>query len=254
MGQQLMERKVIILIPARMGSRRFPGKPLHKIGRFPLVCWTYVQAKMTGYCPFVITPDNEIVREMARLGIPCLLTSHKPTNGTERCAEIVEQLDLEERDLIINVQGDILEFDYRSINSMVALLNKGDFEYVTGFAKLPSGYSEDPNKVKCAIKSGSRNLSISVPNFSRESIPGTQNFLHVGIYGFTEKSLRKYANLFPTINETAKKLEQMRIVDNGMEIGGVFMGAPTTIDCLEDVRLAQEEKRKAPWIESRGCE
>jgi 3-deoxy-manno-octulosonate cytidylyltransferase (CMP-KDO synthetase) len=238
-----MKRKVVILIPARMDSKRFPGKPLYKVGRFPLTCWTYVQAKMTGYRPFVITPDNEIIRDLIQRQIPCLLTSDKPINGTERCAEIAECLDLAETDIIINIQGDLLKFDFRSVRPMVHLLSKGNVEYVTGFSKLDSEAAADPNKVKCCLKTYPQSMSMIVPDFSREPIPGTRNFLHVGIYAFTKKSLKKYARLSPTTNEKTRKLEQMRVIDNGMKIGGILMEAPISIDCIEDAQLINDEMR-----------
>lgn len=240
-------RKVLIFIPARMGSKRFPGKCMHKIGKFPLVCWTYVQARMTGYATIVATPDTEISHSLFNdRQIPCILTSDRPRNGSERCAEAManEIFDtMGDTDLIINVQGDMVKFENSCISTMVQLLSNGRVEYATVFSKLHDGAAPNPNRVKCSIRFDSDLGVLLVDDFSRYPIPDRENYLHVGIYGFTKRALEQYCQLPVSDREKEMRLEQMRIVDNGFKIGGIVSNPPIVVDCPADVCIAEEEMK-----------
>jgi len=240
-------RKVLVFIPARLGSKRFPGKCMHKIGKFPLVCWTYVQARMSGYVTMVVTPDIEISEDLSNgRRIPCLLTSHNPRNGSERCAEAManEIFDtMGDEDIIIDVQGDMVKFEYGCIQDIVRLLSDGKAEYATTFTKLSEGACNNTNRVKCTVTSDDGNV-LWVDNFSRCLIPDRENYLHIGIYGYTKKALNRYCEWKMTENERATKLEQLRILDNGYKIAGVVSDTiPVTVDCAEDVYWAEKEVR-----------
>lgn len=243
-----MRRNVIILIPTRMGSKRFPGKALHDICGFPLIHWAYTFADLSGYTSIVITPDTEIHKYLyLEHGIPCLLTSNRPNNGTERCWEVVNSsLDsFGKDDIVINVQGDLARFDYKIISEMVRLLETPDIDYVTSFSFFPYGNLENPNRVKCSIKKDIDKGQMIVSDFSRDPILGTKNYLHIGIYGFKKKSLRWYASLPPTSGERKKNLEQMRILESGFRIAAVMsICPPITIDCKEDISCAEKEMIK----------
>lgn len=242
----MTERKVIILIPARMHSSRFPGKPLYKIGGHPLICWTYTQAKQTGYCAFVITPDSEIYKEvMMQRHIPCITTSDVPTNGTERCAEVIRTdifSYLKDDDIIVNIQGDNMVFDVMAVKELVKLMKTGKVEYGTLFANLYASACMDRNRVKCTIMQDDQKGIIQVNCFDREVISSvSSNFLHVGVYAYTKKALLEYANYPIAEREFVLQLEQLRIHGNGKQIGAVLSDVPTVIDCLEDAVLAERQ-------------
>ena len=229
-----------------MGSKRFPGKCMHKIGKFPLVCYTYVQSVLTGYVSMVVTPDEEIQDELLNnRRIPCLLTSNRPINGSERCAEALANEifnTMGNKDIIIDVQGDMVKFDHTAINELVSLLSSEKVEFATVFSSLPDSSYTNPNRVKCSIKYDDKLKTLLVDDFSRNPIPNRENYLHVGIYGFTKESLNRYYQWSPSKNELTIRLEQMRIVDNNFPIGGVMTTEiPIAIDCLADVCLAEKE-------------
>lgn len=241
----MVMRKVLVFIPARMGSKRFPGKCMHKIKGFPLVGWTYVQARTSGYTTIVITPDKEINDDLFyHREIPCILTSNHPRNGSERCAEVMgnEIFDtMGDEDIVIDVQGDMAKFNTSCLRDIVYLLSGGQVEFATAFAKLPNGAVSNPNRVKCAIRFDPIRSVILVDRFSRQRIPNRENYLHIGIYGYTKRALEWYCKHPPSKNELTMRLEQMRIVDNNQDIGGVISEVPMTIDCPEDVCFAEKE-------------
>jgi len=240
--------KVIVFIPVRMDSKRFPGKCMHKIGKFPLACWTYTQTRMSGYVSMVITPDKEVRDDLLEYRkIPCLLTSNNPRNGTERCAEALSNplfSSMKDEDIVIDVQGDMMKFDTSCIQDLVHLLSIGKAEYVTTFTKLPEGSLSNLNRVKCTVASDDGSI-LWVDNFSRSSIPDRENYLHIGIYGYTKKALYRYREWKMTENEQITKLEQMRIIDNGYRIAGTVSDVPpVTVDCPADIYLAEKEAKK----------
>lgn len=239
-----MSRKVLIFIPARMGSKRFPGKSLHKIHGVPLICWTYSQAILSGHFAVVITPDEEIKSKMMDVyEIPCILTSDKPKNGTERCAEVLGSPLFEyltDQDIIINIQGDMVRYDVNTIHDIIYVLSQGFVDYVTAASKLPVEYINDPNRVKVSIKYSKFKRAVLATDFDRKPIPKTKNYLHIGMYGFTKASLERYARLDSTYQENERQLEQMRILDNHVDMGIVFSEIPCVIDCKEDLIIAKK--------------
>jgi 3-deoxy-manno-octulosonate cytidylyltransferase (CMP-KDO synthetase) len=244
-----MNRKVIVLIPARLGSKRFPRKSLCNIGGYPLIVWAYTQAKQSGYFVAVVTPDEEI-RDLLtnKWQIPCIKTSEKPINGSERCYEAICSHLIpfyEEEDIILNVQGDMAMFDYSCLKRIVHLLEDPDTDFATTVCLMPYGWMSNPNRVKCSIRRRPDKWQIIANDFSRESIPGTQNYLHIGIYGFKKKSLKSFYTMIPTKREIDLGLEQMRIIDNGYEMAvDISIKVPVTIDCEEDLEYAVNQIRK----------
>lgn len=241
-----MEPKVLIFIPSRLSSSRFPGKCLHPIAGFPLICWSYVQARMSGYTCIIVTGDEEIREDMKERNIMSILTSNNPINGTERCGEAINLsiFDfMKDTDVVINVQGDMVLFDPLVLPKMIKLLSNG-VDYVSTYIDMPHGYLSNPNRVKCSLMHVEDELYIA-SSFNRQPVPGVSNYLHIGIYGFTRKSLNQYCSFVPSANEKSMSLEQLRLIDNSCNIGMVKSSIlPIVVDCKEDVVFAEAEMRK----------
>ena len=99
--------KLIGLIPARYKSTRFPGKPLELIEGLPMFAHVYFRSKLANLDEvYICTDSNEILNKAKELNIPAILTSKNHKNGTDRCAEAVKKLSVNNSNLIINIQGD----------------------------------------------------------------------------------------------------------------------------------------------------
>lgn len=225
-----------------MDSKRFPGKALYHICGKPLLYWTSYIAKKTSYVSINVTPDIEIRDTLFQYKIGSVITSNNPRNGTERCAELFVSSPFRffhDDDIIINVQGDMVLYDPASVRELVRSMCYFDWEYGTIVTDMPRGAICDINRVKCSIKWEPDSCYFYAHDFSRGMISETV-YLHVGIYGYTVRSLKAYLSMAPTHREKDESLEQLRLIENGLQIGVVFSDkCPIVIDCLDDVSLAE---------------
>ncbi|MDZ4756612.1 MAG: 3-deoxy-manno-octulosonate cytidylyltransferase [Bacteroidota bacterium] len=212
-----------IVIPARYASTRFPGKPLIDLGGKSMLQRVYEQAaKATGITDIIIATDDIRIEEHA-IGFGakvCMTNTHHQT-GTDRCVEVIEQID-NRPDIIINVQGDEPFINPLQIEQLISLLQKNDIQIATLCKKIEA--VEDiinPNIVK-VVKS----LQNKALYFSRQSIPYYRDkeqmpeiyYKHLGIYGFKTETFLQLAKLPQSPLEKAESLEQLRWLDNGYDI------------------------------------
>lgn len=224
------KQKIIVCIPARYGSTRFPAKVLAKdTGKF-LIQHVYEQAKLANLPDSVIiaADDKRIADAAKSFGAECIMTNPDCPSGTDRIAEAVGGLDF---DIVVNLQGDEPEIDPANIDTVAKLLADdtkclmatlvADFENREQIA--------DPNIVKVVTSHESRATSHSVAlYFSRSVIPydrqqagigEIKNYLrHIGIYAYRKDFLLKITKLPQTPLEKLEKLEQLRAVENGFDI------------------------------------
>lgn len=233
--------KAVAVIPARFASSRLPGKPLLKeTGRY-LIQHVYEQVSLASHIDSVIvaTDDERILDAVHSFGGRAELTRADHPSGTDRVAEVASGLDA---DIIINVQGDEPEIEPNSIDQLVEILASGE----VGIATLACPFAEtadpsDHNSVKVVI-----NRRGHAMYFSRSLIPYPREtagrvatvagfLLHIGIYGYRRETLLQLARLKPTPLEQCEKLEQLRFLENGFEIGvGVMTHGAIGIDTPED--------------------
>ena len=145
-----MDKKITILIPARMSSTRFPGKPLAPIQGIPMVVYCARNALKTNLDVFVCTDSKEIYSVCNLYDIKSIMTPECNT-GTDRIAIASEEL---ETDFIINLQGDEPLIDHNSINKLVKNIHRLDEQkdlIINGITGINSEEAFDPNNVKCAI-------------------------------------------------------------------------------------------------------
>ena len=216
---------IALVIPARWGSTRFPGKCLHPIAGKPLVQHVWersIQAK--GISSVVIATDDDRIAEVAlNFGADVVMTSPDHPSGTDRIAEVA--LRLKEATYFINVQGDEPMIDPLLI-SLLAKTLKHDPKIAMITAATPfidPQEADDPNCVKVVVNQNGTALY-----FSRSRIPYQRDvkdkasavapLLHVGIYGYRRDVLRKLVRCTPTPLEQCEKLEQLRALENGIPI------------------------------------
>jgi 3-deoxy-manno-octulosonate cytidylyltransferase (CMP-KDO synthetase) len=209
-----------VIIPARLGSTRFPGKAIAADTGRPLVQHVVDQvAKCRNVKRAIVaTDDQRIVDALRPFGTRCAMTSIDHQSGTDRIAEVARELD---DDVIVNVQGDEPEIEPATIDSLVDVLQRSNESMATAATRWPAGADpRDPNLVKVVV-----NARAEAMYFSRAQIPFPRDadsqpsyLLHQGIYAYTRDFLLKFASLPQAKLEQTEKLEQLRALETGHKI------------------------------------
>ncbi|MDD2480232.1 MAG: 3-deoxy-manno-octulosonate cytidylyltransferase [Victivallaceae bacterium] len=212
--------KTIAVIPARMASTRFPGKPLALLAGKPMIQWVYEKAKASKVDAVIVATDDErIKRTVESFGGQAVMTSSEHQSGTDRIAEAIKKLDCE---IIINVQGDEPLIPTSVINELVdKMLNCPETPMATvAVARPRAEIAADPNKVKVVFDGNHMALyfSRSAIPFMRDQCSDSQLYLHWGIYAYRRAILERFVSLPAGILETCEKLEQLRALENGIAI------------------------------------
>lgn len=217
--------KVNIIIPARYGSTRLPGKPLQKIMGKEMIRWVVERIKpdKSDYRVYVAT-DDERIRDALRPYGYCrvLLSGREFQNGSERVYWASGKA--EKADITINLQGDEPLINFETIE----MLAKATRESESGFATLYADITEpadidNPNAVKLVLSNDGYAVYFSrlpIP-YNRDRMPGIIYKKHIGIYGFTCRALELFNNWGECGLEKAERLEQLRILANGRRIRAV---------------------------------
>lgn len=201
----------MIVIPARMESERFPGKPLAMINGKPMIYWTYQNClKSKVKKVMVATHNEEIIKTVKGFGGNVIMTSDKPRTGTDRIAEIADQLD----DIVINVQ---CNEPLMSPENIDMLYDHMTANWSTDVATLKIGTkypTYNPNTVKVVTDNEGFALY-----FSRSKIPYGGKMFHkkLGIYAYMKDALLDFPMLKSELAE-AENLEQLRFLQNGYKI------------------------------------
>jgi 3-deoxy-manno-octulosonate cytidylyltransferase (CMP-KDO synthetase) len=243
-------RKVII-IPARYGSTRFPGKPLALLWGKTIIRHVYERALASEIEEiYVATDDERIFNEVISFGGKAIFTSQEHTCGTERVAEAVNILGLDEEDLIVNLQGDQPLFPSEYFSLLIKpLLFSSDIHMSTLATPIKNLKDlENPNKVKVVLNKEGKALYFSrspIPYF----IPSGKEPLylkHIGVYAYTKGFLDKFISLPPGDLEVSEKLEQLRALEYGYKIAVTVVPKEVpevdTPEDLEYIKTLKEEE------------
>ena len=235
--------KSIILIPSRLGATRLPNKPLLKINNKSIIMHVYEKAIECGIGDvFVTTCDEEIISEVKKNGGKSILTSKEHNTGTDRIAEALEKIKLEnEVDYIINLQGDEPLIDISDIKNLNFQTVNNNSDLATLACKIDTSKQEkysNSNIVKVVTQEDLQKKNISkAVKFERIIDAKINNYIyqHIGIYIYKESILKKFVKLNQTENEKVKKLEQLRALENGINIDVAYAKTiPIGVDTKED--------------------
>lgn len=229
-----------VIIPSRLGSTRLPGKALISIQGKPLVQHAWEAAHASGAGRVIVATDHESIRAACdAFGAECRMTSERHESGTDRIAEVVDQLGLDDEAVVVNVQGDQRELPPQLIDQVAGMLT-GHPDRVMATLCEPFRSAEEagnPSKVKVKFDAGGRALS-----FSRTYVPepGTMppwGYRHVGLYAYRVGFLRRFTKMPPGPSEIRERLEQLRALDNGCPIHVAVACAPagSEVDTPEDL-------------------
>ena len=209
------------IIPARYGSSRFQGKPLAMILGKPMFRHVYERA---GKCPelsqvVLATDDERIVSSAKSLNVPVVMTRNDHVSGTDRVLEAAEKLCVPEDAVIVNIQGDEPTLEPAMLSELVQPFESPEIHVTTLARKIHSMEANNPDLVKVVFDRNHKALY-----FSRAPIPASRNgkqeemYGHIGLYAFRMKILRQFVNLGPSRLEVIEKLEQLRLLENGISI------------------------------------
>ena len=235
----------MIIIPARLNSSRFANKILVDILGLPMIIRTAKQ--VSSLDRVVIATDSQEVIDLAKEhGFEAVLTSSSHQSGTDRINEAVNKLDVNDDEIIVNVQGDEPFIEPQVVKSVInrvkeSIQNSDDTMITSCYKKISSELADDPNHVKVVLDEHLNAIYFSrakVP-YHRDHYESSSYYGHLGIYGFTKKSLNEFCNLKESKLETIEKLEQLRAIDNGHKIAMVEVESKSFgIDTEEDLRNA----------------
>jgi 3-deoxy-manno-octulosonate cytidylyltransferase (CMP-KDO synthetase) len=235
---------IVVGIPARMGSTRFPGKPLALLAGRPMIAHVIEKAIAAGIGDVLVATDDVRIAAIAeQAGVQACITRPDHPNGSSRLAEAVAELDC---DIVVNVQGDEPLIDPCAIRAVVEPFRGDAYLPMATLAhalRVPEDL-HDPNIVKLVTNAKGRALY-----FSRAPIPyprsGEASALqHVGLYAYRKEFLLIYPQLSPCEAEQCEQLEQLRVLHHGYDIAvtvGDFhcVGVDTPADLARAERFIQ---------------
>ncbi len=229
----------IIIIPARMGAGRFHGKPLALILDKPMIlhCLETAQKADIGEV-LVACGDEEIYQCVNDNGGRAILTDPDLPSGSDRIHSALLQYDTNGGyDIIINMQGDLPHLPDGALQSCLKVLDNKAYD-VSSLAVIMRDEADinNPDIVKIMM------AEEEAYGFSRSPVPyGEGDFYHhLGIYGFRREALQRFVALPPSALEKRERLEQWRILENGMRIGiGIIDEVPVSVDVPADIAKAE---------------
>ena len=242
-----------IVVPARFGSSRFPGKPLHLLDGRPMILHVLDRARESAAARTVVATDDERIAATCRaVGADVEMTSAEHPSGTDRIAEVAARRGWAPETVIVGLQGDEPATPPERLDALAAnLVGHPDADMATLRAPIETRADWlDPMRVKVVTDAAGTALY-----FSRAPIPWRrdaagppgaaddfpESFVHVGLYAYRCGFLGRYAALEPSPLEREEQLEQLRVLHHGgrIHVGTVAAGASHGVDVPADVPAAE---------------
>jgi 3-deoxy-manno-octulosonate cytidylyltransferase (CMP-KDO synthetase) len=239
--------KVIAVIPARYESSRLPGKLLEKLGTKPIIQHVYEKAQDSGLFTEVVvgTDDQRIFETVDKFGGKVTLTSKKHKSGTDRIAEVCKKITCcFDADIIVNIQGDEPFISTEPLRDLISAFQDEKVQVASLMHKMKNDFDNSNNvKVVCDKDNFSLYFSRSLIPFDRDknSDLKPEYFKHIGVYAFRREMLFKFVEMPKSKLEEIEKLEQLRLLENGVRIKMVetdYEGIG--IDTQEDLEKAKK--------------
>jgi 3-deoxy-manno-octulosonate cytidylyltransferase (CMP-KDO synthetase) len=244
-------KNTAIIIPTRLGAKRFPNKPLAKINNTPMIIHVLNRAKEANIgAVFVATPDEEIFNLVNENGGKAILTKQDHSSGSDRIYEVYLKELKNKVDIIINLQGDMPNIKAETILMLEKFMRNNDCDIGTLASHITDKHEIiDPNIVKVNTNKPLKTDDfLDVKDFFRikKNIDNEQIYHHVGIYAFTNIALTKYVKLERSKLEIERNLEQMRAMENNFIVKtglckSQILGVDTEKD-LEKIKIEMNRK------------
>lgn len=240
---------ILVLIPARMGSSRFPGKPLALIAGKPMIGHVYERAAAAREITKVVvaTCDNEISEFIDSIGGNSVMTSKSHERASDRCAEALgalEILDEKEYDIVVMAQGDEPLMAPDMLTEVLSPMLDDSSIQITNLMSQIDDYNSfsNPNFVKVVV-----DKNLDAMYFSREPIPSrflgheVPMFRQLGIICFRKQALLEYSQLAPTPLELIESVDMLRVLEHGRKVRMVLtFHQSQSVDTPEDLILVEQ--------------
>jgi 3-deoxy-manno-octulosonate cytidylyltransferase (CMP-KDO synthetase) len=229
--------KIVGIIPARFASTRFPGKPLALIAGKPLIQHVVEQCQRAkSLAEIIVATDDTRIWEVAQNFCRVEMTRPEHPSGSDRIAEVAERC---ECDAVVNIQGDEPLIEPSVIDAVANALAQNEMSTAATRIKNPAEL-DNPNVVKVVVNAAGRALY-----FSRRTIPYRRAafafWKHLGIYGYRRETLLRLVKFPVSPLENAEKLEQLRALENGIQIAVVKVDYDSIgVDAPEDVAKVEK--------------
>ncbi|MDD2762777.1 MAG: 3-deoxy-manno-octulosonate cytidylyltransferase [Opitutaceae bacterium] len=244
---------ILVVVPARMASTRFPGKPLAVLAGLPMVEHVRRRAKLCALVDDVVvaTCDREILEATRAHGGRAVMTASTHVRCTDRVAEAAAH---ETADIIVNVQGDEPLLSPEMLDAVIRpMLEDPKLPCANLISPIPEEEGENPNLVKVTFDRQWQALY-----FSREAIPSRkkagrlalQRYKQLGIIAFRRDFLTTYTRLAPTPLEELESVDMLRLLEHGYKIKFVPVASNSIgVDTPQDLVKAAELMRADPWLQ-----
>ena len=230
------------IIPARLDSKRFPKKILKPLNGKPMIVNTVERSLMAKRLDKIILAidSEETKKALKGFNFEIIMTSKNHNSGTDRVAEVIENI--KEAKIVINIQGDEPMIDPKIIDALVEKTEDPFVEFATVISKnLIAEDILNPNVVKAFI-----NEKKEIIDFKRYIVDSQIGgaYRHIGLYGYKRDTLMRFTKLETSRNETTEKLEQLRAIDNDIDIHVVYsknksIGIDTAQDYVEIKKIIE---------------
>jgi 3-deoxy-manno-octulosonate cytidylyltransferase (CMP-KDO synthetase) len=245
---------VLAVIPARLGSTRLPRKVLREIAGEPMLAWVYRAARA---CPLLenvlIATDSSEVLDFAQAhGLPAVFTPEDCASGTDRVHAVAQAIPA---DIYVNIQGDEPLVTAEHFSALLGLFARPEVRVGTLAVRCPAHEVNNPNAVKVVTAADDRALYFSratIP-FDREGTGFAGYRKHLGIYAYRREALERFAALPVSWIEQVERLEQLRLLDNGIDIYVAPAPSDTIgVDTEEDLQRAEKVLVERLGLGNRG--
>ena len=231
--------KTLVIIPSRLSATRLPRKPLLKINGLSIISHVFKKAEKAEIGEVIVaTEDNEILDDVKKNGGQAILTKNSHKTGSDRIHEALEKLDSSNIDLVMNLQGDEPLINVDDIRNLNKQMIKNNSQLGTLAAKiLNEEFYQNQNVVKVSTEVSLNDLNFpKAINFMRNISEQNQNvYHHLGIYCYKKEILKRFVSFNQSSNEIRNNLEQLRALDNSININvALAKSSPIGVDTEED--------------------
>ena len=230
--------KTLTIIPSRLSATRLPGKPLLKINDISIISHVFMRAQEANIGDVVVAAeDQEIVDDVVNNGGRAILTGKNHKTGTDRIYEALNKLEVKDVDFVMNLQGDEPSININDIINLNKKMISNQSQMGTLAAKIKDLKDlENENIVKVITKDNLNKDKFSkAKDFLRRSSEVENIYHHIGIYCYSTDTLKKFVELDQSKNEIDNRLEQLRALDNDIEINiALASSSPIGVDTKED--------------------
>lgn len=215
----MSDLRVVGVIPARLASTRLPMKVLREIAGEPLLAWVHRAASASPLLSEVVVAcDSQEVEQLcAARGWRSIMTPPELPSGTDRLFAVSRTV---EADIYVNIQGDEPLLRPEHLTALLAPFNSKHVEVTTLKVRCSIENTRNPNAVKVVTAADGRALYFSraaIP-FDRDNAAAIVYWKHLGLYAYRREALAQFASLRPSVLEQAERLEQLRLLENGMAL------------------------------------